>query len=224
MAETRQARINAHAAGWNDAPPAPNLPAPYRSGRRGEVVTMPAAEFERLSAVTVNVHYPDPRPGAVGTVARPEPAVVDPDAAVAEVEEAQTMRGRIAELETELATLRAQEPPSGSPVAAGPLAAAAVEVALPPSVTGVRLPAAADVGIVGTTGLEGLAGEPSSAALGTMTAEQAVAYLNQNPERVDDVAAAEAARPRPRVGVMEALQQVREARAETSGTTPTPTP
>lgn len=213
MADTVEVLINADVASWGDPNPVPNQPPVYRSAFRGETVTMPAGEAERLSRVMVRRHYPAPAGGPGATQARDEPAVLDPNAPKAEADEREAMSARIAELEAELARMRAELPPAPP---APPTPAAVAGVSLPPSVTGVRLPPNVDVGVAGTIGVTADAPGPGvtvedSTRFSSMTVEETVTHLNQHPEDVDAIAAAENSRPRPRTGVLEAVEAIRDA-------------
>lgn len=110
-----------------------------RTARRGEIVDFSTAEAERGQSLVVTNHYPDPG-GSPATVSRKEPALVDPDAKTAEktLKERADADARIAELEAEVAKLRAERPPVASTETPGE----ALPVTLTPAQTGVReLPA-----------------------------------------------------------------------------------
>lgn len=198
------ALINADVASWNDEPSRPGADPPYRSARRGEVVEMPAEEFARLAAVKVTRHYPAPAgvggPGA--TVARLEAAVVDPNAPKAEADDRVALAARVAELETELAEARAAVPPD----TAAATASTAVEVVLPPSITGVRLPPGSDVPLGATA-----TGPAGAVDLAAMSAGDLERHLQANPGAADAVASAEEARPRPRSSVLAAVEAARSS-------------
>lgn len=190
--------------------PVPNQPPVSRFLARGEVYDFSDEEAARGRALFVLRHYASPAGPA--TVARREPALVEATEEDAEAQRRAEIDARTAELRDELARLEAERPPAAATFGAGFVAvtdtSATPEATPTPTQLGVRIiePATSEPGQRRTRGTAPIPDGPVE----DMTTAEITRLLGAQPERVDEVEAAEKARDDPRSTVLNAVAKVRE--------------
>jgi hypothetical protein len=195
--------VNVDSFAYHGPAPAQGQPRPLLFAHRGQVVDLPEDEAQRARDLMVGQVYPDPAGGG-GSVRRLEPAGIPAGAKSAAVEAVAEWNAERERLRADLARLEANAPLVARDEPAPTRTATIGAPSLPPSLTGVRVAPPMVGGRSGTP-------EPADDA----RAETVVAFLNQHPDQLDAVDAAEQNRKGgPRKTVIEAIENHRRAATE----------
>ncbi len=217
-----QLEVNVDVFAYHGPAPREGAPRPLLFAERCQVVDLPDDEAERARTLLVGQVYPDPLGGA-GVVRRLEPAGVEAGAKSAGEDEVARWNEERARLRAELARLEANAPLVARAAPAPITSRADIPApALPPSITGVRnLPPMVGAAFQPAARTEeATTGAPAAPSIdvSTSSAERVVAYVNQYPEQLDAVEAAEQGRRGgPRRTVTEVIETHRRRTAEREG-------